>query len=474
MNKFKIILALVLVLALGTMSVACLDDGKQSSNEGSGQATNDPATFDPSSVASAGDRDAIALTLGDLAFTAGDVEDMYDDYVYYLTQYGMSEPTTDEDIASTLDIALQEIVSSNALIWQAGLQGIELSEDELAEVDAAVNTHETDLIDAYREDILSSATEELTDAELEQQVMEAIETDVMANVGCTFGDYLELYRDYCTEDAINAKVEKVFIDAYEVADSDVADWYNTTLEAQRSSFEEDALAYRTQANAYYTDPSAVPALFTPDGFVRVQLIEIKPEGTLEDSYTANKTSMTALEAEYGKLALTGSNPDRLAAIEAEYATLKAAVDATYALYIKDAKTAAQEAYAKLQAGEDFVSVMNEYSTAEADTQMQEKGTLLYTLASDSAFASEVWGAAAAMPVGTNSTIIEVDGAFYIVKVLSLETAGSMDLAANKDAITAAARAELGDAAWTDQVSAWTQEAMDIAVYYPETYAYVGH
>lgn len=471
MKIFKTILTLVLVAALAMVTVACLDDGKMSSDDGT-NGTPAPATFGGSD----GDRDATAVTLGDLVFTAGEVEDMYNQYVSYMGQYGMAAPATDEEIASTLDIAIQEIVSSNALVWQANLQGVVLSEEEIAEVDSTVDNHEQELINAYKDDITASSEETMTAEELEVAALEAIETDVAANFGegYTLADYLEEYRDYCLDEALAVKMEKLFVDAYVADTAAVTDWFNTTLEKQRTDFTADPLSYRTVADAYAADPTSVPALITPDGFVRVQIIEIKPEGTLEDSYNTNKTQMAELEAEYGKLVLTGENTARQREIEAEYLTLKNAVDATYALYIKDARAAAEAAYAKLQAGEDFLTVLNEYGTAAPNDLMNNNGVLLYTLATDSNFASEVWSAAAAMPIGTTGSIIEIEGAFYIVKVLAAEPAGEMNFSDNKDVLVAAAQAELSATAWTEQITAWSDEAMAQKVTYPEAYAYIGH
>lgn len=468
MKIFRTILALLLVVVLGTMTVACLDDGKQQSDDGNG---NPQQTTAP--VESTGDRDAIAITLGNMSFTAGEVEDSFNSYVAYMAQYGMAAPSTDAQIAEALDIVIEDLVSSNAILWQAELKGITLTDEEEAGVVATVEAQRQELISLYREDVSANATETMSDEELETATMEALESDVMSYSGLTFDGYMDMMLKYSLEDAIMQKVYQDFEQAYSVSDADVEQWYNTNLETQTSACESDPLTYRTQYLANINDPTVAPALFTPEGYLRVQLIEIKPEGTLEESYTTNKSDMEKLEAEYGKLLLNGENPERQADIVSEYATLKNAVDATWTLHIQAAKTAAEAAYAQINAGEDFVSVMKEYSTAAEDEEMQKNGALLYKNAADSSFNTVVWNAAITLPVGSNSSILEVDGTFYIVKVLGEEPAGAMDFEANKDAISAAARAELVSSAWSAQSTAWTEEAMNIKVLNPEAYAYIG-
>ena len=67
----------------------------------------------------------------------------------------------------------------------------------------------------------------------------------------------------------------------------------------------------------------MPALYTPEGFGRMQVITFDVDEEDSAAYAANELEMTNLEAEYGKLVLRGLDEDRQAEILTRYKELQA-------------------------------------------------------------------------------------------------------------------------------------------------------
>ncbi|MDO4564418.1 MAG: peptidylprolyl isomerase [Clostridia bacterium] len=475
MKILKPIIALLLIVALGAVSVACLDDGADSSVK-TAEPSDGVSTDDGSDDV---DDDAIAITLGNMNFTVADLQEAYDYYVDYYEYYGeewtasIDFPFEDYDSVyeALLAMSIEDVISSNTVLWQAELAGVTLTEEELAEVEVEVQALEDEMLSYFIEDAESSSDGTLTEAELEEQAMANIDS-YLASYGYTYDDYMSDYRDYMTEEAIISKMSVLFAEDYEVAQEEVDAWIETLKNEQIDSFEADPLAYRTQADSYAAGTSDEPLLYAPEGFIRVQLISIAPEGELDASYDTNLATMAELEAEYGALVLNGEDEERQAQIISDYATLKANVESTYTLYIKSAQDAAAEAYSRVEAGEDFAALMSEYNSETPTDDALANGVLVYTLSEDSNYSSELWSAITALPQGSVSNVLQIDGVFYIVKVLGSEPSGELEISEEEYAALAdAAAEELAAGAWDDQVAAWFELAKQEMITFPEAYAH---
>ncbi|MDO4544426.1 MAG: peptidylprolyl isomerase [Clostridia bacterium] len=473
MKKLKSIIAVFLIVALCAASVACLDDGQQSADdpaESSGITTIAPDT--DTDV----DADAIAITLGNLSFTVADLQEAYDYYVEYYEYYGEDAFSgADVDFSefnnvyeALMELSINDLLSSNTVLWQADIMGVTLTEDDLAEVEVAVEDMREQTIQDFMDSIASSDTS-LTDDELREEAIAQIESTVQSYYSMTFEDYLDDYRVYMQEEAIITKVHDDFVANLELGQDEVDGWIEELRATQQETYAADPLAYRTQVLAYEEGSSTEPALYAPEGFVRVQMIEIAPEGELDENYETYTATMAELEAEYGALVLNGSDPERQEEIISEYATLKANVESTYTLYIKDAQTAAAAALERVNAGEDFASLMSEYNTTTPSQAELAQGELVYILEQDSNYSTDLWGVISTLPVGGISEIVEIDGTFYIVKVLGEEPSGDVDASAYSEDLTEAATSALASEAWDAQYQTWYEQAKQEAVLYPETY-----
>ena len=143
----------------------------------------------------------------------------------------------------------------------------------------------------------------------------------MFGEGYSFDDYLAMrYEDNVTLARAQALADllKAHVAEANMPGTDEIDgWYDATLEAQKTKYEATPDEFYYDANT-----EGMLILYIPAGYIRVQVIEFDPEGEPDEAMELNSAAMRALEAEYGALLLGRDNPERRAAIEAEYGKLK--------------------------------------------------------------------------------------------------------------------------------------------------------
>lgn len=486
MKSYQRILALMTAALLALSLTGCLvatkdaeTDGSNATEPVSGAATDAPSV-NPN--ASAFDREAVAVELGDLQIKAGEIADVFDQYIGLFSYSGS---VGEAQIEQCLDMSLDYILQYYLPMWKAKELGIELSEADEAEIDALAREQVAEERDAvicqfayyygitetYPEDP-SALTEEETAA-----VMAAINEE-LAGVfyeGFTFEQYLdqqlETYRTGARIDRLTQVLkERTLTD--DAVDAETVDaWYAETLEKQRETFTELPSEYRTAAENYADGDSYVPVLYVPEGFARIQVLEFYPDGDPDENIERNAAEMTRLEAEYGALVLKGENEERQQEIAARYAELqkenKMLEDAFYAGVI-DSVNAADKA---VKEGASFEDLMDTYNShAEGESGKDER--LVYLAGPDTRYGDLATEAAKLNP-GEISEPVVIDGAYYIIRMVERLPEGETDRASVEDAVTAAATAANRDDAWEAQFDSWLAEANEIAVFHPETYESIG-
>ena len=244
-------------------------------------------------------------------------------------------------------------------------------------------------------------------------------------------------------------------------------WYEETLEAQKSKYTSGPEEFYYDQQDYRDGYSATPALYVPDGYIRVQVIEAIPEGTIDAKVKENSDAMAALEAEYGALALNDGDALRRTEIETEYAALKAENEAIESAFYAEARVRIDEAYAKLEGGASFEDAMQAFNTHDEEGSGTDE-RLLYVNGGDALAAY-----ASTLEAGSYSEPVLIDGAYVIVKLVEVLAEGTVDRAQIEDAVTAAAKASILDDAWDALFDAWLTEAKEIVVFHRETYDMLG-
>ena len=473
----KKLLALLLCVLLMLGMAGCLEDTKQSEEAPVTTATSEPA--EPAEAADTSPEDELpAFTLGDITVTVGEIRNIYNSVVEQMGYYGISVPSTADEIKQYKDMIIEDMLTAKVLPWKAQQLGIELTPEKVEEVNRRVEEELAEYAADYLEDAKAELGDTASAADLAKKAREFLEKDVEDYFGYPFSQWLDEVRTSYMESALTELLQEKFNEGVTVTDDQVRDWFNTESETQKESFTSDYTAYKSQVEAYRLGESSVPALYTPEGFAQMQVITFDIDANDYAVYAANEVEMTNLEAEYGKLVLRGQDEDRQAQIVARYAELQ---EANQALLSKTSDKAAK-ARADALNGMDFVDIFKTYSNMEGsmgffgydENNPKRDGTVIfYTKEKDAEWPDQVWNMAKDMKDGEISELLQVGDSFYLIKRLADLPEGVVSFDQDAAVYTAAALAEKQAKEWEAVQADWTSEARNAAVFYEDNYASVG-
>ena len=417
------------------------------------------------------DGDAIAIELGDIQITAQELSDTFDQYVSYFYGYGMDEET----LTQFLRMTEEGLIEYRMPIWKAKELGVTLSEEQEAECHANAQAEvdeERDMLLCYYGDPegLVEDVSELTDVQRESALAEInSELEMMFGDGYTFDDYLAMrLQDMLLSyriDAISALLEEQFYTDTPVDKAAIDEWYETTLAEQQERFTEYPEEYLDSKNGLELTETEF-CLYVPAETAQLEIIYIPEDDSASDRLDEIAEKLSALEAEYGKLALSGENEERQAEIATEYAALKEENELLTAQHDGAAKEIADKAYADLTGGMTFAAAMDAYNAHDED----ENGYYEWYVFLDGSETTfpELAKAAAKLDVGAYSEPIRIGDEYYIVRLAERIPAGAVDRASFDtldETVSNTIRADL----WEAQQDAWIEEAKNAAVYHRETY-----
>ena len=191
---------------------------------------------------------------------------------------------------------------------------------------------------------------------------------------------------------------------------------------------------------------------------------------LADKYTASGKAATDTSVN-----VTTSDIEGGAKMVSDYVTKKAAADALYETYIKDAREKANEAYTSLEAGTSFQDVLQKYGEDTMYTQYPsfvDTGLLMYVGGVDTTWNEELVKAVGLLKNGEHTGVILADDVFYILQLVGSEPAGEKTLTDAHDDIKAAVVAKNSDALWGTQLETW-QNDTKIVKYFEDVYRSIG-
>ncbi|MEA4913565.1 MAG: peptidyl-prolyl cis-trans isomerase [Christensenella sp.] len=481
-NTWKKALSVLIAVALTLSFAACA--GKNA-NASASDATASDATADPS-------RDEIAVKVGDkYTISKGDIIDEYDYMVSMYSAYGMSAPTADADVEAMQDSVISTLVSDKIQLYEASLLGIAITDEQKATVTKQVEDQMKYYTDNFR---TQAQGEGATD--VEARALEIFQEQLDA-AGMNMD--VEGYRAYITEQYTSAALKEALkaemTKDITATDEEIQTYYNDLLKSQKDSYTATPADFGAAAEDYQKN-GGDPMLYMPEGYVRVRSISISPAGEVSADYTTLKSEMTTLEAQYGAAALaaladkytaqgaaatdTGINVtigdiEGGAAIVSDYLTKKAAADALYEEYIKDAREKANEAYASLEAGTSFEDVLKQYGEDTMYTDYPsfvDTGLLMYIGGEDTMWNAELVKAVGLLKDGEHTAVIKADDVFYILQLVGSEKAGELSLTDAHDTVKAAVIAKNADTAWNEQLKSWENDTK-IVTYFEDVYRTIG-
>ena len=417
------------------------------------------------------DREATAATVGDEVITVGDVEDAYNEYIEMYSYYGQPAPTEDADIETVQDTIVDMLVKTAIMKVKAKeYDCYQLSEEQEAELEVAIAEEEANLIGYYLE-----AGDDASDEQARSAAIELINADLL-NYGWDMGfeEYMDYLRDYYRDTYANQNLENKIKESAEVTGEEVQAYYDALLEDQTLTMEDPA-QYLSGEMDYEMGAGDI-VVVVPENYARIKVLTVQPEGAIDESYESVRGEMADLEAEYGKLLLTGSeDKDRIAEIEKDYADRKASADVMQEEYISAAREKIRDAYDKLQSGVSFDEVFGEYNEDTVYTaypDIAEKGYLILLTDEDGYWSETIRTAAAGLKTGEYSEILSEDDAYHIVYMAGEETPGQKQLDDIREAVTKLALAEKQEELWETTQDEWNADR-SIVTLYPDAYRPVG-
>ena len=304
----------------------------------------------------------------------------YESYLSeYISAYGMGEEyldadSNDETVKSVRQAVLEEYVNREVKIQYAQNELGGLTDEEISEAETNVDSNIE-----YLEQIARNAAEN-----------EAKEDDTI-DVDALIQEKLDEYMgDYTREDAIETAKESALVTKFEeeatkdvnVTDDDVKEYYDLNVENQLNTLKDNPKMFSVL--------SGMGTVYVyPDDVRAVQNLLI---GFDEDTQT-EISSLRSAGDEDGANAL---RDEKLAEIQAE----------------------ADEVLAKVEAGEDFETLIKEYGDDPGmeDEDTLKKGYYVYTGAS---FVDEFKDAALALEnVGDTTGLVASDYGYHIIKLIS--------------------------------------------------------
>lgn len=480
-NTWKKALSALLAVALTLSFAAC---GKGANNVSGSNASASNAA-DP-------DRDKVAVKVGDkYTITKGEIADQYDYMVSMYSAYGMSAPTEDADIESMQDSVISSLVAEKIQLYEADQLGITLTDEQKATVDKQVEDQMKSYTDTFREQAKQEGATDV-DARALEIFQEQIDAAGMELDVDGFRNFmLESYTDAAVKEALKAQITKDVT----ATDEEIQKYYDDLLASQKDSYTTTPADYGPSAEDFQMN-GGDPMLYTPEGYVRVRSISISPAGEVSADYTALKDELTKIEAEYGAAALaalSGKYTEKGAAatdtginvttaeiegganLVSDYITKKAAADALYEEYIKDAREKANEALASLDAGTGFEDVLKKYGEDTMYTSYPsfvDTGLLMYVGGEDTNWNEELVKAVGLLKDGEHTAVILVDDVFYILQLVGTEKAGERSMTDAYDDVKAAVVAKNGETLWNTQMETW-QNDTKLVTYYENVFRSIG-
>ena len=440
------------------------------------------------------DRATEIIRVGDTVITKGEIQDEVDYQLYYMyalySQFGLSyDPTNADNIADMQDQVIDMLVQNAVLENKAAELGLDqLTDEEKAEV--AANADET-----WQNNRNSIQNEHFADTELEGDELNAALDAELEEHGYSYDAVLES----ATSSFVLNKLRASVTDLVTVNDEELQAKLDEHIASAQSTYESSLSSYGISVNNGST------VYYRPAGYRMVKqiLIQFNDEDSEQiDQMNANMTAQASiitqqqnllntlevenidqlvsevnvtLDPETGDVAeitpaFTGAVSDEasealqaLAAAQARQAYYAEKVEEANRTAFENIAEEADEVLAQLAEGADWDTLSAEHNDDPgmmAGAAMAETGYAVCENFSnfDTAFTT----AAMAIPeVGGYSDKTEGMYGYYIIQYTSAVEEGPVALDDVRDAVTNEVLSEKQDAAYTEQVSAWIEEAKPV-------------
>ena len=389
---------------------------------------------------------------------------MYNNYSQMYSMFGYSVPA---DVITTVENSVAEQAVQNvAIAKQMEARGLKLEDDKLAELQAEADEHYTTYYDSF----YANVTEKKEDVHAKQT-----EYNMAVN-----GFTKEALYAIEVAEANRALVEQNVRDEIaELTDEELQTAYEAKLK-------EDEDKYSASAGSFESDMSSEDEVVTwiPEGYRTVKHILVVPEDDVLNAYTDARKAYEDAQSDLDDLndeleelshdhgdeadeeADEEAEPQRTAeeiqadidAAKAKLETLKADMDKAAEDCLANVKSKTDEIYAKLESGEDFAKLIEDYGE-DPGMQNEPTKTTGYYVSADSTNWDKNFteGAMALEKVGdvTQTPVVGSSGV-HIIRYETDVKSGPVALEEIRDALYEKTLETAKDEHFTSELNSWVE------------------
>jgi peptidyl-prolyl cis-trans isomerase C len=323
------------------------------------------------------DANQVVAVVGDTQILKKDFTEQFDAYMYnygYDESY-LSDPANKDNVTDLKKYVLDAMVQEEAAYQYAIANGMDLSDEEKQEQRDNLNK----TIESYRETIR---------AQVEEQAAADPSIDVEAEIAKQEEEQLSRYDEKYLQETIRYYVLQKFSDSVKesvnVTEQDAKEYYNLQVDNQKLMLDNMATFQMAIAmgNTIYVNPEGTVA-------VKHILIAIpKDKQTVIQTYRGNGNDTEADNVLHEELAKIQSKAD--------------------------------EVLAKVKAGDDFDSLIEEYGEDPGMTQEPGKTKGYYVYPEDTQYVKSFTDASVALQnVGDTSDLVASDYGYHIIKFINI-------------------------------------------------------
>lgn len=351
------------------------------------------------------------LKVGDENIGITTYYNLYSTYKTYYSYYGIYNVSTADDLRTFQDTIFDMLINSYLPAYQAKLAGVALTDEEEADVQTSLESQLEKDLGSYADSVDASITDEAAIKEAELKLFKA---DLSSN-GWTYSKYVAYIEKDLRLQALSTKLLNSIYEAeVSVSDDDVKEYYDTELAKEQTAYATTPADYFTDYSTYLSSGGVQP-LVAPEGyrFCKHILITFAADGEDKD------------------------------------------VDAIVA-----------EVQAKLDAGEDFDSLVAEYGD---DPGMQSEpymsnGYLVSLDVSDKYYDGFAEAAMALENIGDVSAPVETTSGYHFIQYTSDVSTDPVAFDTVSDAIKTKLQSDGEKTVYDAHMAEW-KESTDIVKYY---------
>lgn len=361
----------------------------------------------------------VIATVNDVEIYLWELENLYETNRQYnldMLGYDMNDSQYTEKRIQYREELLEELINSVIVTEKAKELGYGLTEEEKAAVDQEFQQLKEDKISEFMEAYTNDADAQ---SKAEKDWIEYLDEQYMTE---------EFLLNNMYDAAITQKFTSELNKDNQPTEEELKEAYDQYVESKKTQYEENPKTYYEEAMM----PGA-KVFYNLPGYVRVKQILVSIPEDIDAEIQDLSRQLAALIEEAGAISVEkGEQDESVQSLQNQGNNLQIKIDALYQEGYDQIRSTINEAYQKLQNGEDFDTVMMEYSD---DPSLESEALKEYGLlvGEDSGLKTEFVKAALELEnIGDISGIVETTSGYHIIELVSKVEEGPVAFEEVKD------------------------------------------